>query len=311
MREGTERKRKKKRKKKEKTSDFFFFFFVLRCRSQAPAHWSCCPVSLAPGSLSFQGFQKAPTHRSGREGTLNILCPQALVPRTRSPVPLPCLPSTGVPVPSRLPKSTRQKERKKRGKTRDFFRPQVLVSGTHPPVPQGKMRDILCPQVPVPGTRSPVPPPCLPSTGVPVPLRLPKSARQEEKKKEEKRAISSVLRHRSQAPAHRYRREKCGIFFVLRRRSQAPAHRSRHPASLATGARPFKASKKHSPKKTRSGFFPPAGSRGKGRSGPAGPGLVSYPLHKALGSCRCGCGLDVVLCPVVSILGRFFFVIFS
>ena len=56
--------RKKKKKKKGKNTRFFF---VLRRRSQAPAHWSCCPVSLAPGSLSLQGFQKAPVHRSHRE----------------------------------------------------------------------------------------------------------------------------------------------------------------------------------------------------------------------------------------------------
>ena len=104
-----------------------------------------------------------------------FFCPQAPVPGTRSPVPLPCLPSTGVPVPLRLPKRG-----KKRGKTHDFLHPQA-VSGTRPPVPQGKTWDILCPQAPVPGTRSPVPPPCLPSTGVPVPLRLPKSARQKKK----------------------------------------------------------------------------------------------------------------------------------
>ena len=56
---------------------------------------------------------------------------------------------------------------------------------------------------------------------------------------------------------------------------------------------------------------PPAGSWGEGRLGPARPGLVSYPLCEALGSHRCGCGLDVVLCPLVSILGRVVFVIFS
>ena len=56
---------------------------------------------------------------------------------------------------------------------------------------------------------------------------------------------------------------------------------------------------------------PPAGSWGDGHLGPPGTGLVSYPLREALGSCRCGCGLDVVLCPLVSILGRVVFVIFS
>ena len=89
---------------------------------------------------------------------------------------MPCLPSTGVPVPLRLTKNTRRK--KKRGKMRDFLRPQAPVSGTRPPVPQGKTRDILCPHVLVPGTCSPVPPPCLPSSGVPVPLRIPKSTSQ-------------------------------------------------------------------------------------------------------------------------------------
>ena len=56
---------------------------------------------------------------------------------------------------------------------------------------------------------------------------------------------------------------------------------------------------------------PPARGRGEGCSGPTGLGLVSYPLCEALGSRRCGCGLDVVLCPLVSILERVVFVIFS
>ena len=38
---------------------------------------------------------------------------------------------------------------------------------------------------------------------------------------------------------------------------------------------------------------------------------LQLPLREALGSRRCGCGLDVVLCPLVSILGRVVFVIFS
>ena len=61
----------------------------------------------------------------------------------------------------------------------------------------------------------------------------------------------------------------------------------------------------------RSNSSPPTGSWGEGHSDPAGLGLVSYPLREALGSRRCGCGLDVVLCPLVSILGRVVFVIFS
>ena len=56
---------------------------------------------------------------------------------------------------------------------------------------------------------------------------------------------------------------------------------------------------------------PPTRGQGEGCSGPTGPGLVSYPLPEVLGSHRCGCGLDVVLCPLVSILGRVVFVIFS
>ena len=59
------------------------------------------------------------------------------------------------------------------------------------------------------------------------------------------------------------------------------------------------------------GSSPPARGQGEGCLGPAGPGLASYPLREALGSRRCGCGLDVVLCPLVSILGRVVFVIFS
>ena len=47
-----------------------------------------------------------------------------------------------------------------------------------------------------------------------------------------------------------------------------------------------------------------------GRSGPAGPGLVSYPFHQALGSRRCGCSLAVVLCVLVSLLGIVVFVVF-
>ena len=58
-------------------------------------------------------------------------------------------------------------------------------------------------------------------------------------------------------------------------------------------------------------FSPPARGQGEGSSGPAGPWLVSYPLCKVLGSRKCGYGLDVVLCPLVSILGRIVFVIFS
>ena len=56
---------------------------------------------------------------------------------------------------------------------------------------------------------------------------------------------------------------------------------------------------------------PLAGSWSEGRSGSARLRLVSYPLHEALGSLRCGCGLDVVLCPLVCILGRVICVIFS
>ena len=56
---------------------------------------------------------------------------------------------------------------------------------------------------------------------------------------------------------------------------------------------------------------PPARSWGEERSGSTGLGFVSYPLHEALGSRRCGCGLDVVLCLLVFILGRVVFVIFS
>ena len=48
-----------------------------------------------------------------------------------------------------------------------------------------------------------------------------------------------------------------------------------------------------------------------GYSGSAVPGLVSYPLCEVLGSHRCGCGLDVVLCLLVSLLGRVVFVVFS
>ena len=42
-----------------------------------------------------------------------------------------------------------------------------------------------------------------------------------------------------------------------------------------------------------------------------GVAWLGLPLCEALGSRRCGCGLDVVLCPLVSILGRVVFVIFS
>ena len=48
-----------------------------------------------------------------------------------------------------------------------------------------------------------------------------------------------------------------------------------------------------------------------GRSGPARPGLVSYPLREVLGSCRCRCSLAVVLCLLVSLLGIAVFVVFS
>ena len=54
-----------------------------------------------------------------------------------------------------------------------------------------------------------------------------------------------------------------------------------------------------------------AGSWGEGFLGPTRPGFVSYPLRDALGSRRCACGLNVVLGPLVSILGRDVFVIFS
>ena len=56
---------------------------------------------------------------------------------------------------------------------------------------------------------------------------------------------------------------------------------------------------------------PPAGSWGEGHLGPAGPGLVSYPSHQALGSHTCGCSLAVVLCLLVSLLGLVVFVVFS
>ena len=42
----------------------------------------------------------------------DFLCPQALVSGTHSLVLLACFPSIGVPVPLRLPKSTRQKKKK-------------------------------------------------------------------------------------------------------------------------------------------------------------------------------------------------------
>ena len=163
------------------------------------------------------------------------------------------------------------------------------------------MRDFLRPQAPVSGTCRPVPPPCLPGIEVPVPLRLPKSTRQ----KKGKNAIFPVPRCRSQAPAHQ---SCCPVSLVLgslslqglqktlakkkkkgenARFSPSSGARLRHPPSGPAalppshqGPCPFKASKKHSPKKNRSGFFPPAGSRGEGRSHPAGPGLVSYPLAR-------------------------------
>ena len=137
-----------------------------------------------------------------------------------------------------------------------------------------KMRHFLCPQALVPGTRSPVLLLCLPSTGVPVPLRLPKSTCQKEKKKVEKCAISSVLRCRSQSPALRFRRKKHGIVFVLRRWSQAPAHQSRRPASLAPGSLSLlgfqKALAKKRKKKGKNAQFPLSSSAGL-RHPPPGP----------------------------------------
>ena len=56
---------------------------------------------------------------------------------------------------------------------------------------------------------------------------------------------------------------------------------------------------------------PPAGSWGEVCSGPAGPGLVSYPFHQALGARTYGCSLAVVLCLLVSLLGLVVFVVFS
>ena len=49
----------------------------------------------------------------------------------------------------------------------------------------------------------------------------------------------------------------------------------------------------------------------RGHSGPTGPWLVSYPLHKALGFRRCTCSLAVVLYLLVSLLGIVVFVVFS
>jgi len=50
---------------------------------------------------------------------------------------------------------------------------------------------------------------------------------------------------------------------------------------------------------------------GKGHSGHAWLGILSYPFHQALGSRWCSCSLAVVLCLLVSLLGLFEFVVFS
>ena len=56
---------------------------------------------------------------------------------------------------------------------------------------------------------------------------------------------------------------------------------------------------------------PPARSWGEGHLDPTVPGHVSYPLHEALSSRGCGCGLAVVLYLLVSLLGIVVFVLFS
>jgi len=65
------------------------------------------------------------------------------------------------------------------------------------------------------------------------------------------------------------------------------------------------------PSPSRSAYSSLARSWGDGRSAPTGPWLVSYHLREVLGSLWCGCGQNIVLCPVVFILGGVVFVIFS
>ena len=134
------------------------------------------------------------------------------------------------------------------------------------------MHNFLCPQVPVSGTCSLVLLPCFPSIGVSVPLRLPKSTRQI---KREKYAIFFVIRRRSQASRspvllpcfpsigvpvplrlpksiHQKKKGKNARFSLSS--DAVLRYLVTGLAALSTqywGPCPFKASKKHLPKKKR------------------------------------------------------------
>ena len=153
--------------------------------------------------------------------------------------------------------------------------------------------------MPASGLCSPVFLPCFPSIGVPIPLRLPKSARQNKTAKKQKKMVArfSYVLCRPASSA-------CSLFLL-------PCFPSIEGPALWPGWLGLGVRQPWAPSSSRSACSSPAGSWGEGRSAPAGPGLVSYPLREALGSLRCGCGLDIVLCPLVFILGRVVFVIFS
>ena len=183
---------------------------------------------------------------------------------------LPCFPSIGVPIPLRLPKSTRQnktttKKKKKKKEKRK----------------KGGHSCFFCSLAPVSDTHSPVLLPCFPSIGVPVPFRLPKST------------------HLNKTTTTKKKKMAARFSFVLRGWLPVPAHHSCCPVSLVSRALRMHCvcalvwmagagcSAVLGSLSLPADSSPPTGSWGEGRSGPAGPGFVSYPLCEALGSRRC------------------------
>ena len=159
------------------------------------------------------------------------------------------------------------------------------------------MHDFLCPQVLVSGTCSPVLLPCFPSIGVPVPLWLPKSTHQQKKK-----LLLFLCSLASASGTHSLVLPPCFPSILD----------STHALCLLSVLNPGAGCSAFlSSLSLPADSSPPARGWGEGCLGPARLGLVSYPLREVLGSRRCGCGLAVVVCPLVSILGRVVFVIFS
>ena len=141
----------------------------------------------------------------------------------------------------------------------------------------------FCSPAPASNTCSPVLLPCFPSVGVPVPLRLPKSTHHN--KTTTTTTTKSVGRLLFFYPPVTASSTHSPFLLPCFPSIQGPAH----ALCLCSGPDGWGwvFSSPGLPLPPRSNSSPPARNWGEGRSSPTGPGFVSYPLHKALGSQRC------------------------